>query len=445
MRSGGLYNSTNSINPAVLAQGLYSSQPFAPTVMQPTMAPTVTYMQPQQQTYVAAPPPAVKKMPTEDWESSKFKAELSYRTEENNDLKKKIAELDTRATQMGMEAGRAQILERENATLRQSIEEERRLAAMRIEDKERQQNGASQELTRLQYQLQELQTRLGPIQAEVQALRKQLEDRDSVIEQQQNKIASLMGDEYKKSQSETDLKAKLAQAQTDAAQTQKDNDRLLTLLNDQRERNTTLMKEIHPLQNENLELRARLRRLEMVQVADTPRVAGVGMLLGKSAGAGQPSNIYVLKLVPGGPADQCAQIEVDDVLYAVDGVSVQNSDLNEVFGRIRGPEGSAVTLELGRRGREGEARYRLTLTRRATGPETPTAAAQTFNGPPTLPAAPSFPVQYSPPAQVYAAPPQGSMPYLPPNASPGVVYSTPAQQPALQPAMPQPVTQSVTL
>jgi C-terminal processing protease CtpA/Prc len=54
---------------------------------------------------------------------------------------------------------------------------------------------------------------------------------------------------------------------------------------------------------------------------------GVGMLLGrfdeKGAEKQMSGNLYVLKLVPGGPAHYCGQIQTDDVLLKVDNVAVK--------------------------------------------------------------------------------------------------------------------------
>ena len=44
----------------------------------------------------------------------------------------------------------------------------------------------------------------------------------------------------------------------------------------------------------------------------------------------QDNYIYVLKLVPGGPAQLCENIKVDDVLYKVDGTNVSGMELDQV-------------------------------------------------------------------------------------------------------------------
>jgi len=93
---------------------------------------------------------------------------------------------------------------------------------------------------------------------------------------------------------------------------------------------------------------------------------GVGMLLGKFDDRipERAGKIFVLKLVPGSPADVCGQIQTDDVLYRVDGQPVTSWNLDEVFELIKGVSGSPVTLELGRMAGMGESRYRITLHRK---------------------------------------------------------------------------------
>eukprot|EP00960_Hanusia_phi_P065057 765988-Hanusia_phi.AAC.4 len=101
-----------------------------------------------------------------------------------------------------------------------------------------------------------------------------------------------------------------------------------------------------------------------------PKMCGVGMLLGKFDGSGdRRGKVYVLKLVPGGPAGMCGQIQnhdatqPEDILHRVDSNVVDGWELDQVFKVIRGPEGSPVTLEFGRMHGSQESRYRLTLFR----------------------------------------------------------------------------------
>ena len=78
-------------------------------------------------------------------------------------------------------------------------------------------------------------------------------------------------------------------------------------------------------------------------------------------------SLYVLQLVPGGPAHVCGQILVDDILLKVDERVVKGWTLDEVSDVIKGLEGSPVTLEFGR-AKDGSltgklAKFRLTLFR----------------------------------------------------------------------------------
>ena len=99
------------------------------------------------------------------------------------------------------------------------------------------------------------------------------------------------------------------------------------------------------------------------------QLCGVGMLLGKFEGAMDKleGSLYVLQLVPGGPAHVCGQILVDDILLKVDERVVKGWTLDEVSDVIKGLEGSPVTLEFGR-AKDGSltgklAKFRLTLFR----------------------------------------------------------------------------------
>lgn len=100
---------------------------------------------------------------------------------------------------------------------------------------------------------------------------------------------------------------------------------------------------------------------QFVQMGGGGRLCGIGMLLGKFEGPSfQDNYIYVLKLVPGGPAQLCGNIMVDDVLYKVDGTNVSGMELDQVFVLIRGQEDTPITLEFGRAG----GRYKITLYRK---------------------------------------------------------------------------------
>jgi C-terminal processing protease CtpA/Prc len=58
--------------------------------------------------------------------------------------------------------------------------------------------------------------------------------------------------------------------------------------------------------------------------------------------------LWVTKLVPGHPAELCKQIEIHDVLCAVDGKCVLGWDLDDVCNIIKGQEGTPVVLEFRR-------------------------------------------------------------------------------------------------
>jgi len=85
--------------------------------------------------------------------------------------------------------------------------------------------------------------------------------------------------------------------------------------------------------------------------------AGLGLLLQQEAG---DFKIYVERVVQGCAADRSGQIEKGDVLVAVDGRSVHDLDLDAVRKLITGPEGSPVTLQLLRAGRQP---YTATMAR----------------------------------------------------------------------------------
>eukprot|EP00802_Teleaulax_amphioxeia_P028807 Tamp_30629.p1 GENE.Tamp_30629~~Tamp_30629.p1 ORF type:complete len:152 (-),score=24.60 Tamp_30629:271-672(-) len=55
-------------------------------------------------------------------------------------------------------------------------------------------------------------------------------------------------------------------------------------------------------------------------------------------------NLFVKRLVPGGPADASKLIEAGDVLHAVDGKNVIGMNKMEVASLLMGPAGSKVRL-----------------------------------------------------------------------------------------------------
>lgn len=79
-------------------------------------------------------------------------------------------------------------------------------------------------------------------------------------------------------------------------------------------------------------------------------------LSGKYVGVGvrledKDKKVLVVSPIDGSPAAQ-AGIRAGDVLVAVDGNSVQGMDLTEVVKRVKGPEGTGVTLTMERGGKE---------------------------------------------------------------------------------------------
>jgi len=82
-------------------------------------------------------------------------------------------------------------------------------------------------------------------------------------------------------------------------------------------------------------------------------LAGVGLKLSRIAhdGAGGRSESYfvsVVQVTRGGPASLCGRIERNDVLIEIAGQEVTKMDMDEVLARVIGPEGSHVSLKLGR-------------------------------------------------------------------------------------------------
>ena len=71
-------------------------------------------------------------------------------------------------------------------------------------------------------------------------------------------------------------------------------------------------------------------------------LVGVGILLGTS-----DSDVSVVSVVPDGPAQQ-AGIKAGDVIVAVDGQSVAGLDPAEIAAKVRGDEGTSVTISVSR-------------------------------------------------------------------------------------------------
>jgi carboxyl-terminal processing protease len=58
--------------------------------------------------------------------------------------------------------------------------------------------------------------------------------------------------------------------------------------------------------------------------------------------------VVVGSLIPGGPAEKSGQVNINDTLLSIDGEKVTDESFNTVMDKIRGANGSAVTLELQR-------------------------------------------------------------------------------------------------
>jgi carboxyl-terminal processing protease len=76
--------------------------------------------------------------------------------------------------------------------------------------------------------------------------------------------------------------------------------------------------------------------------------AGIGMALYPNG-----NEKFAGEVFEGGPAHDAA-IRTGDQILAIDGVSTDGLSIQDLAGRIRGPEGSEVTLQM-RRGAAGEA------------------------------------------------------------------------------------------
>ena len=82
---------------------------------------------------------------------------------------------------------------------------------------------------------------------------------------------------------------------------------------------------------------------------------GVGMTLGSQDGTPVVVNVF-----KGTPAEK-AGLEAGDVIVSIDGVRKKNWDIDDVVGRIRGPKGTKVTVEVRRD--EAVSTLKFTLTR----------------------------------------------------------------------------------
>jgi C-terminal processing protease CtpA/Prc len=100
-------------------------------------------------------------------------------------------------------------------------------------------------------------------------------------------------------------------------------------------------------------------------------LCGVGLLLGKRTGEpASPSpfhsDVFVMHLIPGSPAELSGRIQLEDMLCKIDNKSVLDNSLQDVFRLISGVEGSKITLEFARALKGGTSGYgthfRFTVT-----------------------------------------------------------------------------------
>ncbi|MDI6712057.1 MAG: S41 family peptidase [Anaerosomatales bacterium] len=84
---------------------------------------------------------------------------------------------------------------------------------------------------------------------------------------------------------------------------------------------------------------------------------GIGITI--SDRDGQP---YVVTVLPGTPAER-AGLKPDDEIVSIDGLKREKWDLDEVVRRIRGEEGTKVTLEIRRKGSKQLLKFTITRAR----------------------------------------------------------------------------------
>jgi carboxyl-terminal processing protease len=87
---------------------------------------------------------------------------------------------------------------------------------------------------------------------------------------------------------------------------------------------------------------------------------GVGIRLDEE----EDGRVVVTSPIDGSPAER-AGVEPGDVIVAVDGESVEEKDTSEIAERVRGPEGSTVTLTVRREEKDRQRERELELERRA--------------------------------------------------------------------------------
>jgi carboxyl-terminal processing protease len=92
---------------------------------------------------------------------------------------------------------------------------------------------------------------------------------------------------------------------------------------------------------------------EDMKVSTSGAYAGIGVEV-------EPGNqgINVVRLMPASPAEH-AGVRAGDVIVAIDGVSVDPTDLDAAIARMRGPEGSLIRLAVRRSGSDGALEFKV--------------------------------------------------------------------------------------
>jgi len=101
---------------------------------------------------------------------------------------------------------------------------------------------------------------------------------------------------------------------------------------------------------------SRAERIEL-ETTDTSTYKGIGVFYGTRA-EGEP-RVVILQVIPGSPAE-LGGLKAHDAIYAIDGQPLTAEELDTISTRIRGPEGTTVTLTVQT---PGQARRTVTLER----------------------------------------------------------------------------------
>ncbi|BAE81591.1 cell division related penicillin-binding proteinase [Chlamydia felis Fe/C-56] len=70
-------------------------------------------------------------------------------------------------------------------------------------------------------------------------------------------------------------------------------------------------------------------------------MCGIGVILKEDI-----DGVIIKEIIPGGPADKTSELHVDDVIYRVDGKSIENLPFKAVLDCLRGSQGSEVVLDV---------------------------------------------------------------------------------------------------